>query len=118
MYFDAINLYGHSMREFLPTHGFEWMDVETKSLEEWNDFILNQNAEQDTGYIFLCDLSYPSHLQWTKSSRANFGGAIFDLFLLIKSIVLRCGTSLGPKLRTYGVGFSKFNKVGDTLTKL
>ena len=62
MYFDAINLYGHSMREFLPTHGFEWMDVETKSLEEWNDFILNQNAEQDTGYIFLCDLSYPTHL--------------------------------------------------------
>ena len=60
----------------------------------------------------------PKNLQWTKSSRANFGGAIFDLFLLIKSIVLRCGTSLGPKLRTYGVGFSKFNKVGDTLTKL
>ena len=54
------------------------------------------------------------HIQWTKSSRANFGGAIFDLFLLTKSIVLRYGTSLGPKLRTYEVGFSKFNKVGDT----
>ena len=53
-------------------------------------------------------------VQWTKSSRANFGGAIFDLFLLNKSIVLRYGTSLGPKLRTYEVGFSKFNKVGDT----
>ncbi len=49
-------------------------------------------------------------VQWTKSSRANFGGAIFDLFLLTKSIVLRYGTSLGPKLRTYEVGFSKFNK--------
>ena len=53
-------------------------------------------------------------VQWTKSSRAKFGGAIFDLFLLTKSIVLRRGTSLGPKLRTYEVGFSKFNKVGDT----
>ena len=60
------------------------------------------------------DLKKANQVQWTKSSRANFGGAIFDLFLLIKSIVLRCGTSLGPKLRTYEVGFSKFNKVGDT----
>ncbi|KAK3103084.1 hypothetical protein FSP39_016343 [Pinctada imbricata] len=55
LYLDANNLYGWGMSQFLPTHGFEWVDphrVDVTSIPE----------EGDTGYILEVDLEYPSEL--------------------------------------------------------
>ena len=57
LYMDACNLYGYSMSQFLPTGGFTWVDVSTK--EDWADFILKQEDEQDEGYFLEVDLEYP-----------------------------------------------------------
>lgn len=54
VYTDACNLYGWAMGQFLPTGGFEWMDV--SNIEDWTDFILKQGDEQDDGYILQVDL--------------------------------------------------------------
>ena len=58
---DCNNQYGWAMSQYLPTGGFKWMD-EDKSVEEWQDFIMNQNNEQDKGYYLKVDLEYPSNL--------------------------------------------------------
>ena len=60
LYMDACNLYGYSMSQFLPTGGFTWVDVSTK--EDWADFILKQEDEQDEGYFLEVDLGYPEEL--------------------------------------------------------
>ena len=59
---DCNNQYGHAMRQFLPTHGFEWVVLETESPDFWTEFVLNQQDEQEDGYIFEVDLEYPTHL--------------------------------------------------------
>ena len=33
--FDCNNQYGHAMREYLPTGGFKWLDLETTSPDFW-----------------------------------------------------------------------------------
>ena len=40
LYMDANNLYGYAMRQYLPTGGFEWVDVTER--ENWEEFILQQ----------------------------------------------------------------------------
>ena len=58
MYFDANNLYGWSMTQYLPYDGFKWMTE-----EEINDFDFSL-AEKNSlnGYILEVDLEYPSEL--------------------------------------------------------
>ena len=57
---DANNLYGCAMSQYLPTGGFDWMDVSTK--EDQTDFILKQKDEQEEGYFLEVDLEYPENL--------------------------------------------------------
>ena len=56
MYLDANNLYGWAMSQYLPTGGFEWLDV--------NDFILldDYTDTSDKGLILEVDLEYPNEL--------------------------------------------------------
>ena len=56
-YFDANNLYGHSMCEYLPYADFEW------NTDEWtNEKILQLEDKGDTGYLFNVDLHIPEKL--------------------------------------------------------
>ena len=50
------------MRQFLPTHGFEWVELYTESPEFWTEFVQKQEDEQEDGYIFEVDLEYPEEL--------------------------------------------------------
>ena len=60
LYIDANNLYGWAMMQYLPTGGFEWVDVTER--ENWEDFILQQHDEQEEGYMLEVDLEYPLEL--------------------------------------------------------
>ena len=58
MYFDANNLYGHSMSQYLPVGDYKW-----EKPEEFNKKIIAEmTPTQETGYIFDVDLLYPFHL--------------------------------------------------------
>ena len=46
------------MSLFLPTGGFEWV----KSKDNWEEFILQQEDEQEEGYFLEVDLDYPTEL--------------------------------------------------------
>ena len=63
--FDCNNQYGWAMSEFLPTHGFKWVELYTESPEFWTNFVLQQEDYQDTGYFFEVDLEYPEELHDT-----------------------------------------------------
>ena len=63
--FDANNQYGWAMRQHLPTHGFKWVELNTRSTEYWRNFILEQKDDQSTGYFFEVDLEYPEELHDT-----------------------------------------------------
>ena len=67
LYVDANNLYGWAMLQYLPTGGFEWVDVTER--ENWAEFILQQKDEQDVGYMLEVDLEYPDELH---DSHDNF----------------------------------------------
>ena len=60
--FDCNNQYGWAMSQFLPTHGFRWVEVETNSSEFWTNFVLQQENCQEDGYFFEVDLKYPKEL--------------------------------------------------------
>lgn len=63
MYLDANNLYGWSMSQSLPTHGFRWLSrQEIDSLDIQH---IGENA--DEGYILSVDLDYPVKLHDTHS---------------------------------------------------
>ncbi len=53
MYWDANNLYGKLMNEYLPYGGLEFVD------EVNQDTIMNTPDDGDVGYEVVCDLSYP-----------------------------------------------------------
>ena len=57
MYYDANNLYGHSMSEPLPYEEFQWVNPDVDS--EW---IMSLDDFGTHGYIFEVDLEYPSHI--------------------------------------------------------
>ena len=55
-YFDANNLYGWSMCNYLPYKDFKW------NMDEWNkEKILNIGDEDETGYLFNVDLNIPEN---------------------------------------------------------
>jgi hypothetical protein len=60
-YFDANNLYGHSMSQKLPVSWFKWMDeVDVNALTKKikNNEI---NGEEDEGYMLVVDIKYPDN---------------------------------------------------------
>ena len=63
--FDCNNQYGWAMSQYLPTHGFKWLKLETECPEFWTNFVLQQEECQDTGYFFEVDLEYPEELHDT-----------------------------------------------------
>ncbi|KAJ8910264.1 hypothetical protein NQ315_005000 [Exocentrus adspersus] len=58
MYFDINNLYGAAMSEYLPYGEFEFL--EANEIENLDIMNIPDNAE--VGYIFDCDLEYPTYL--------------------------------------------------------
>ena len=58
---DRSNKYGWAISQYLLTGGFKLIDEE-KTVEEWMDFIMNQNNEQDKGYFLKVDLEYQKEL--------------------------------------------------------
>ena len=52
-YLDANNLYGWTMSQKLPVHGFKWV----------KDFIKTYDEKSDNGYIFEVDVKYPKNLR-------------------------------------------------------
>lgn len=57
MYYDANNLYGFSMMQYLPQSKYMWCNEQFDK-----DKILNIPDDAFTGYIFEVDLDYPEHL--------------------------------------------------------
>ena len=55
-YFDANNLYGWAMSQYLPNGNYKWNNNIT--LNE----ILKCNEKSKIGYVIECDLEYPKHL--------------------------------------------------------
>ena len=62
---DCNNQYGWAMSQYLPTHGFEWIPLDTESPEFWTEFVSKQSDEQEDGYLFEVDLAYPKELHDT-----------------------------------------------------
>ena len=56
-YLDANSLYAYAMSQKLPTHGFEWIDVDVPKVEK-----LLKKKDTKIGYIFEVDLEYPPSL--------------------------------------------------------
>ena len=61
--FDANNLYGKAMKDFLPHSGFRWMTDQELSLE----YILGLPPQGEIGCIVQCDMTYPPELFATHS---------------------------------------------------
>ena len=59
---DANNLYGYAMRLPVPTGGFVWVDVTER--DNWTEFIIQQQDEQEEGYLIEVDLDYPEELHY------------------------------------------------------
>ena len=58
MYWDANNLYGYNMSEYLPCAEFEWIIPE--NIDE--AFISRLEDDADYGYVFEVDIDYPAQL--------------------------------------------------------
>ena len=56
--FDANNLYGLAMSQYLPLSDFEWVDLDELVKIDW----LAQDDEQAKGYIVKVDMEYPAEL--------------------------------------------------------
>ena len=83
-YVDATNLYGHSMSQFLPTGGFEWL-----SEREIIDLDFTNISDQSQyGYVFEVDIHYPQDLHDLHS----------DLPFLVENIVPPESKSKSSKL--------------------
>ena len=60
-YLDTNNLYGRAMSQKLPVNGFRWLD--SNEINEINEeFIKNYNENDNKGYIFEVDVTYPKRL--------------------------------------------------------
>ena len=58
MYYDANNLYGWAMSQFLPTGDFRWLSE--KQIEKID--IMSVSKRSERGYILEVDIEYPSEL--------------------------------------------------------
>ena len=56
---DANNLYGYGMSKKLPTGNFQWIEHSSIFTE---DYIKNYNANSDTGYLLVVDVTYQKDL--------------------------------------------------------
>ena len=57
LYLDANNLYGYAMTQYLPVGDYKW------NTEHWDENeILNLKDDDERGYIFEVDLSYPAEI--------------------------------------------------------
>ena len=57
LYLDANNLYGYAMSQYLPVGDYKW------NTEHWDENkILKLKDDDETGYIFEVDLSYPAEI--------------------------------------------------------
>ena len=57
LYLDANNLYGYAMSQYLPVGDYKW------NTEHWDENeILNLKDDDERGYIFEVDLSYPAEI--------------------------------------------------------
>ena len=63
---DANNLYGWAMSQYLPTGGFEWVEVSEN--EDWAEFILKQRDEQEEGYILEVGLEYSKEIHFLNNT--------------------------------------------------
>jgi hypothetical protein len=57
-YWDENNLYGKSLRQLLPTSGFQWLTEEEIEAVNW----LNIGTEDEWGYTLMVDLQYPREI--------------------------------------------------------
>ena len=53
------------MRTIIHTHGFKWIELKTKCLKFWANFVLQQEYCQDTGHFFEVDIKYQEELHYT-----------------------------------------------------
>ena len=53
---DANNLCGWAMLQYLPTGGFEWVDVTEREI--WGEFVFQQEDESQVGYMLEVRLEY------------------------------------------------------------
>ena len=71
MYYDAVNLYGWSMQQYLAHKNFNFLNQEQINtqfpVENLNSIINTINDDNDIGYILEVDLHYPPHLHDTHS---------------------------------------------------
>ena len=71
MYYDAVNLYGWSMQQYLAYKNFNFLNQEQINtqfpVENLNSIINTINDDNDIGYILEVDLHYPPHLHDTHS---------------------------------------------------
>jgi hypothetical protein len=58
VYWDANNLYGWAMSQFLPMSGFRWMSKIEFEQIDW----ITLKKDSPVGYIIECDLDYPDEL--------------------------------------------------------
>ena len=61
-YIDENNLYGNSLRQYLPHSNFEWCDEAEIQYFSDKDNILNIKDDNETGYLFEVDLNYPANI--------------------------------------------------------
>ena len=93
------NLYGYAMRLPLPIDGFVWVDVTER--ENWAEFILQQQDEQEEGYFIEVDLEYPEELHDTHDNYpcAPEKMKIEEIYLSDhqKQLGMKCGTKYGSE---------------------
>ena len=130
MYLDANNLYGWAMSQFLPTHGFDWLnETEMRSI----DFTkIKDDAEE--GYILEVDLEYPvdvhdqhsdyplapEHLKVTSDMLSPYAKSLADELELKESFTPKLVPNLNDKNK-YVVHYrnlKQYISLGMKLTKI
>ena len=130
MYLDANNLYGWAMSQFLPTHGFDWLnETEMRSI----DFTkIKDDAEE--GYILEVDLEYPvdvhdqhsdyplapEHLKVTSGMLSPYAKSLADELELKESFTPKLVPNLNDKNK-YVVHYrnlKQYISLGMKLTKI
>lgn len=60
LYTDVVNLYGKCMMDYLPVGGYSWIEEGEIANIDW----LQQQDDQEYGYICEVDLDYPEEKHW------------------------------------------------------
>ncbi len=62
LYGDATNLYGKAQTSYLPYSDYKYLSAEEIEGKDWHNFILEQEDEQEVGFILEVDLEIPKEL--------------------------------------------------------